>query len=402
MGRIQRIFHRKPLSPLTKLLLKWFTPAGRVLWAGSVMRSFKCTCGNQLFFDNSICVCCKHDVGWCPQCNAIVDVFINAGGRLVCSCCKAKLVKCVNYSAHNVCNRFVAADDVQNAETAFCDCCRFNRVVPDLNVEGNQEKWYRLEAAKRRTLFDLNMLGLPYGNQKDGVVPALVFDFKGDIIPDRRYRNISCGQKVYTGHDNGAITINIQEADDIERETLRVNMHEAHRSLLGHFRHEFGHYMWDVLIKGRREPDFIAIFGDHQNPPYDLALKNYYQTGPKPDWLMNYVSAYATMHPWEDFAETFAVYLDMASALDTAANRGLIPNVNFGDVDAMIEKYKGVGIALNEMNRSIGLLDYLPEVFAPPIHQKLKFIHGMRSYGAAAQPGAREPIASVETTATPG
>jgi hypothetical protein len=155
-----------------------------------------------------------------------------------------------------------------------------------------------LEAAKRRTLYDLKMLGLPYGDEKDGVVPALAFAFKGDLIADRRYRGTTGGEKVYTGHDNGVITINIQEADDIKRETLRVNMHEAHRSLLGHFRHEFGHYIWDVLIKDRREGDFALVFGDHKNPVYDVALKNYYQSGPKADWLMNYVSAYATMHPW--------------------------------------------------------------------------------------------------------
>jgi hypothetical protein len=374
------------------------------------MRSFKCTCGNQLFFDNSICVCCKHEVGWCPSCNAIVDVTSSKDGAFICSCCNTRLAKCANYAAHNVCNRFVVCDDAKGnqrdtAAAVFCDCCRFNRVIPDLKVEGNREKWYRLEAAKRRTLYDLNMLGLPYGNQRDSVVPALVFEFKGELIPDRQYRGIGGGQQIYTGHDNGVITINIQEADDIKRETLRVNMHEAHRSLLGHFRHEFGHYIWDVLVKGQREPDFVALFGDHRNPPYDVALKNYYQTGPKADWLLNYVSAYATMHPWEDFAETFAVYLDMASALDTAANRGLIPLVDSGNIDAMIEAYKNLGIALNEMNRSIGLLDYLPELFAKPIHEKLRFIHSLRKL--AKSPGnsskvARDPIAGAQVTATTG
>src|SRR5258707_10989510 len=134
------------------------------------MRSFKCTCGSQLFFDNSICMCCKHDVGWCPSCNAIVDVTPSADGAFICSCCNIRLVKCANYAEHNVCNRFVVSDDLQgdqkNSPAVLCDCCRFNRVIPDLKVEGNWEKWSRLEAAKRRTLYDLNMLGLPYGNQQ--------------------------------------------------------------------------------------------------------------------------------------------------------------------------------------------------------------------------------------------
>ncbi len=349
------------------------------------MRSFTCTCGNQLFFDNSICMNCKREVGWCPTCHAITDVTTTDDGAFECSCCATSLVKCSNYASYNVCNRFVArlvGEGTQGETSAgiFCDCCRFNRTIPDLTVDGNREKWYRLEGAKRRTMYDLDMLGFPYGTEKDGVQPGLVFEFKGDAIPDRVYRGMGGGQKVYTGHDNGVITLNIQEADDIEREKLRVTMHEAHRSLLGHFRHEFGHYIWDVLVKNQKENDFSTAFGDHTNPGYDLSLTNYYANGPRTDWLLNYVSAYATMHPWEDFAETFAVYLDMVSALDTAAHGGLISAVDPHDLDAMVDAYKKLGIALNEMNRANGLLDYLPEVFAKPIREKLRFVHGLTKY----------------------
>jgi hypothetical protein len=350
------------------------------------MRSFSCTCGNELFFDNSICMCCKHEVGWCPRCVAITDVTTGNDGAFICPRCDAKMVKCSNYASFNVCNRFVLRKEGEGSQGQtsagiFCDCCRFNRIIPDLKIPGNKEKWYRLEAAKRRTLYDLNLVGLPYGNERDEIVPPLVFEFKGDPIPDKRYRGMGDGQKVFTGHDCGVITINIQEADDIEREKLRVNMHEAQRSLLGHFRHEFGHYVWDVMIKGKSEPACIALFGDHNDPGYDVALKAYYKDGPKPNWLLNYVSAYATMHPWEDFAETFAVYLDMSSTLDTAMYRNLIPPVDPKDLDAMVDAYKRLGIALNEMNRTIGLLDFLPEVFAKPIREKLRYIHGLTRNG---------------------
>jgi hypothetical protein len=346
------------------------------------MRSFSCTCGNELFFDNSLCVCCKREVGWCPQCMAITDVTTSNDGAFICPHCDSSLVKCSNYASYNVCNRFVLRKDGEGTQSKtsagiFCDCCRFNRVIPDLSVAGNKEKWYRLEAAKRRTLYDLNLLGLPYGNAQDNITPPLFFEFKGDIIPDKKYRGMGYGQKVYTGHDNGVITINIQEADDIEREKLRVNMHEAQRSLLGHFRHEFGHYIWDVMIKGKIEDKCIALFGDHMNPTYDIALQDYYKNGPKPNWLLNYVSAYATMHPWEDFAETFAVYLDMSSSLDTAAYQDLISPVDPTDLNALVDTYKKLGISLNEMNRTIGLLDFLPELFAKPIREKLRFIHGL-------------------------
>ena len=181
------------------------------------------------FFDNSVCVCCKKEVGWCPQCNAIADVTTDVDGKITCSCCKSRLVKCTNYAEHNVCNRFLVrngSDGINSGVNLYCDCCRFNRTIPDLSVEGNRAKWYRLEAAKRRTLYDLDMVGFPYGTEKDGIVPRLAFEFKGDVIPDKVYRGMGPAQKVFTGHDNGVITINIQEADDVEREKLRVNMGE--------------------------------------------------------------------------------------------------------------------------------------------------------------------------------
>ena len=132
-----------------------------------------------------------------------------------------------------------------------------------------------------------------------------------------------------------------------------------------------------MLIKGRTEKDFVAVFGDHTNPQYDAALKTYYQDGPKPNWLLNYVSAYATMHPWEDFAETFAVYLDMVSALDTAYNGGFIREPVLSDLNGMVKAYQKLGIAMNEMNRSNGLLDFLPEVIADPVREKLRYVHNL-------------------------
>jgi len=362
------------------------------------MRRFKCSCGNELFFENSVCVKCKRDVGWCPHCRFITDVKSTDDGGFTCSTCGEHLVKCTNYASFNVCNHFVAGQPPQGEQGktsagVLCDACRFNRVIPDLSVPGNKEKWYRLESAKRRVLYDLDLLGFPYGNNTEGI-PKLAFDFKADIVPTQKFRGMTGGQKVFTGHDNGVITINIQEADDVFRETLRVNMGEAQRSLLGHFRHEFGHYIWDAMVKGKREPECIAIFGDHNNPPYDAALKGYYKDGPKPNWLTNYVSAYATMHPWEDFAETFAVYVDGASALDTAWHGGLWPEPNLKNVDEMIESYRKLGVALNEMNRNNGLLDFLPEVIAEPIRVKLRFIHSLANpVRADAPPQAAAAVA---------
>lgn len=354
------------------------------------MRTFTCSCKNILYFDNVVCIKCKHTVGWCPVCKAIHDVLPAGGSTFTCTQCHTPLIQCHNYAAHNVCNRFLVPPPAPTSSAAapaapapapapepLCDYCRFNQTIPDLSVPGNQAKWAHIEAAKRRTLYQFDMLRLPYGTQEEGVNPPLAFEFKADVVPDGVYRDSGGGQKVFTGHANGVITINIQEADDVAREKLRVEMHEPQRSLLGHFRHELGHYVWEVAVKGQREPECVALFGDHNNPTYSDALAAYYQNGPRPDWLTHYVSAYATMHPWEDFAETFAVYLDMTSALHTASHNGLIPAINLRDLDAMVLAYQKLGIALNEMNRANGLLDYLPEVIAPDVHQKLAFIHSL-------------------------
>jgi hypothetical protein len=343
------------------------------------MRTFTCRCGNVLFFDNSLCLACNSEVGFCPQCQTISALVPSGEAGYACgnADCGAALVKCGNYAQHDVCNRMVPA----GGETAnlLCDCCRYNATIPDLSVPGNLQKWYRLEAAKRRLFYDLDQLGLPYGTAADGFQPPLVFDFKADVIPKNDFwRPTTATERVYTGHADGRITINIREADDVEREKLRVDMAEAHRTLVGHFRHEIGHYYWDLLVKDRVEAECAAVFGDPSSPTYAEALERHYTEGPPTDWQETYLSAYASMHPWEDFAETWAVYLDMTSALDTAHHNGFGGTERPGaELEALLGRYQKLGIALNEINRSIGLLDVVPEVFVPPVVEKLQYIHDL-------------------------
>jgi hypothetical protein len=247
------------------------------------------------------------------------------------------------------------------------------------------EKWYRLEAAKRRLFYDLDLLGLPYGIAPQEEGTALRFEFKADVtIVNESWRPMGLKEQVFTGHADGTITINIREADDVERERLRVQLGEAQRTLLGHFRHEIGHYYWDLLVKPKREEDFKALFGDPMNPSYEEALKRYYENGAPTDWQPQFVSAYATMHPWEDFAETFATYLDMVSTLDTAYHVGLLAtSPSLQDLDAMVVQYQQVGVALNELNRSMGLLDVVPEVLTPGAKEKMEFVHQVTVAGAS-------------------
>ncbi|MBI1367622.1 MAG: hypothetical protein GC162_03095 [Planctomycetes bacterium] len=344
------------------------------------MKTFECTCGARLFFENSQCLACGRDVGWCPICRAIRSLDVDAdGGATRCGYCRAALIKCHNYAVENVCNRCVVSDVQGTAPGALCDYCRFNQTIPDLTVAENRQRWYRLEQGKRRLLYTLDLLGLPYGTASDGVHPPLSFDFKADAsIVRQNWFSFGQHEQVHTGHLDGKITINLREAEPVEREKLRVAFDEAHRTIIGHFRHEISHYYWQMLVSGRCEDAFAAAFGDHRAISYENARQNYYQQGPAPDWRARFVSAYASMHPWEDFAETFATYLDVVSVLDTAGNMGLYAvDPRHAELDPMLERYEKLGVMFNEMNRAMGLTDLVPEVFSRPVAGKMKFVHDL-------------------------
>ncbi|MBZ9556616.1 MULTISPECIES: putative zinc-binding metallopeptidase [unclassified Modicisalibacter] len=341
------------------------------------MRTYSCTCGSRLFFDNTRCLNCQREVGWCPVCQGIsaLEPLAEGGFRCTNAECGAALLKCFNYLEHDVCNRMIPLDGNGEAD-ALCDCCRYNDVVPDLSIEGHRERWAALEAAKRRLFYTLDLLGLPHGTAEEGFEPPLSFSFMADALPDAGlWRSTAGTDKVYTGHAEGHITINVKEADDVERERLRVDMHESHRTLIGHFRHEIGHYYWDLLVKGRDEAASREVFGDHDSPPYGEALERYYESGPPDDWAQRYVSAYATMHPWEDFAETFAFYLDIVAVLDTAHHLGVSAADHDASLTRMLAAFHQVGLGVNELNREMGLTDLVPEVVTPAIRDKLAYVH---------------------------
>ncbi len=344
------------------------------------MNLYKCQCNNTLHFDSSQCVACHREVGWCPQCQGIRAMEPLEGASYVCLHCHAHLQKCTNYAIHQVCNRWVAEAGEHTA--AFCDYCRFNEIIPDIRIPENKQRWYRIETAKRQLLYTLDILNLPYGTVAEGFELPLSFDFKADIIPEgEQWRWMAEEEKVYTGHANGKITINSKEADPVEREKLRVGFGETHRTLIGHFRHEIAHYYWQLLVQNKCEEACKKVFGDPNNPTYTDALNAYYRSGPRPDWQTEYISAYASMHPWEDFAETFATYLDMVAVLDTAENVRLTtgePIENYGnELDNMLIRYEVLGIKINELNRTMGLQDLVPEVFTPGVVKKMRFIYGL-------------------------
>ncbi len=244
-----------------------------------------------------------------------------------------------------------------------------------------------MELAKHRLFYTLLRLQLPTPNRNDDAQGGLVFDFLADS-PDPN------GPKVMTGHDEGLITLALAEADDAEREARRTRMGEPYRTLLGHFRHEVGHYYWDVLVRDTGQEDACrAIFGDDRQS-YEDALKRHYAEGAPADWQDNFVSTYATAHPWEDWAETWAHYLHIVDSLETAGSFGLEvhPSIDSDDLlhaesrvdpyeeprfDRLAEVWLPLTIALNAMNRSMGLGDLYPFVLSPAVITKLSFIHNL-------------------------
>ncbi|MEO7598452.1 MAG: putative zinc-binding metallopeptidase [Opitutus sp.] len=347
------------------------------------MKTFHCdVCGSLVFFENVSCVHCGHALGFLPDVLDLSAVELEsakiqralapaAGGR--------RYRVCANGQQHSVCNWLVPEEEPD----AFCASCRLNDVIPDLSVTGNQARWHRLELAKRRLVYTLLKLGLPTDRVPSENRPSLRFRFLGETR----------GQPgPLTGHEDGLITINITEADDDVREQRRVSLLEPLRTLLGHFRHEVAHYYWDRLIADSPWLDrFRQLFGN-ERADYGAALQRHYRHGPPIDWVERSVSAYASVHPWEDWAETMAHYFHIIDSLETAGGFGMSlrpkhPSARMMTADArkIAESHPGfeqllatwfpLTYALNSLNRGMGLPDLYPFVLSEIAVSKLRFVH---------------------------
>lgn len=330
------------------------------------MRTFQCECGNTLFFDSTHCLQCNRATARCASCESVAPLN-QVDGAIQCgqAACAATLRLCENNSVHNACNGSVVSDASTSAR--LCSFCQLNTVIPDLSVPSNLDKWRKLEAAKHRVLAVVKHLGFPLPGAGDQLEPKLQFQFKSDQ-----------SEPVVTGHADGCITINLREADSVEREKTRVQFDEPQRTLVGHFRHELGHYYWQLLVKNHCLGAYRDVFGEETNPAYESARQRYYETGPPANWQDEFISAYASMHSWEDFAETFSSYLDMASILLTTNHFGFT-NTPLNNFDMMLTAYRQIAVVANEMNRDIGLLDLVPETIAARVADKLRFVHRLRA-----------------------
>lgn len=347
------------------------------------MRLFSCGhCGQRLYFENVSCTRCGSSLGFLPDRLELVSLDASGDGFWRPHGEGISYRMCVNYAQHAVCNWMIPAD----VSHEFCPACRLNQTIPDLGVEGNIDLWRSLETEKRRLVYSLLRLGLPLAPLSDGP-DCLAFDFLADTATPFSERG-----KVLTGHAKGIITINIKEADPAERERMRGKLDEPYRTLLGHFRHESGHYYWDRLVRDTHWlQECRALFGD-ETQDYGEALERHYQQGAPPNWQEHFISGYATMHPWEDWAETWAHYLHIVDTLETAWAFGIDSRPRAGDddgdrvrhdfdphretsIETLIEHWLPLAFALNSLNRSMGHEHAYPFVISPAVVEKLGFVH---------------------------
>jgi hypothetical protein len=333
------------------------------------MRDFICpNCGQHLSFENSVCLSCGSRLGFSLEDKAFLVIATGEDSEHGGAVDAADYQLCANLHAAK-CNWLVKVAPVRR----LCQSCVLTRTRPNNTDTEAMAAFALAEQAKRRLIAELYELKLPIVGRDEDREYGLAFDLLS-----------SATQKVFTGHDNGVITLDLAEGDDVHREQLRTSMDEPYRTLLGHFRHEVGHYYFYRLVgtSSAYQQRFTELFGD-PDADYQAALDRHYSEGAPKGWEKNYVSSYATMHPAEDWAETFAHYLHIRDTLDTAAAFTFAPaNATFdrkqlgpSGFDTIIELWVPLAWALNMVNRSMGKDDLYPFVLPVPVLEKMRFIH---------------------------
>jgi len=331
------------------------------------MKRFQCDCGTQVFFENHRCVNCEARLGFDPITMEMLSLTPTGEGQYEDSDSN-RFKFCDNGVTFDVCNWLLPADDHDHN---LCFACQFNRTIPNQSLPENDRRWQRLEEAKKRLFFTVMRLELPLTNGWQDPENGLLIDF----IDDGRSQPSYGDSFISTGHLNGVITVNPLEADDIARTTARTELNQRYRTVLGHMRHESGHYYWDRLNPDDdTRADFARQFGD-ESRDYSEALKEYYRNGPPKTWRSHFISAYASSHPTEDWAESWGHYLHIYDAMETAAAQQIIDEwPSEMPVTKRIHIWRGLSITLNELNRSVGRGDAYPFVINDVVAEKLEFV----------------------------
>ncbi len=337
------------------------------------MRDFLCpNCGQHLTFENSVCLSCGSPVGFSLPGVAMLVIASGPDSEHGGAVDASQYRLCANLHLAE-CNWLVKLDPASTVQGELCASCRLTRTRPNDSDTTALAAFAAAEKAKRRLIVELAELELPITGRDADPQYGLAFDLLSSEF-----------DKVFTGHEDGVITLDLAEGDEVHREQLRKAMDEPYRTLLGHFRHEIGHYYYYRRVdpSPTYRERFQQLFGD-PNADYPAALDRHYQNGPPEGWENNYISSYATMHPAEDWAETFAHYLHIRDTLDTSAAFGLAPAGATFDrralgpsgFDSIIEMWLPLAWSLNMVNRSMGRDDLYPFVLPTPVLDKMRFIH---------------------------
>ncbi|MGH3676258.1 MAG: zinc-binding metallopeptidase family protein [Mycobacterium sp.] len=333
------------------------------------MRDFICpNCGQHLAFENSLCLSCRRPLGFSLDDMALLVIASGEDSGQTGFVDADKYQLCANMHLAE-CNWLVEKGHIEK----LCTSCALTRTRPNDSDTKALPAFANAERAKRRLIAELSELKLPIVGRDEDPEYGLAFDLLSSLQ-----------ETVFTGHQNGVITLDLAEGDDVHREQLRIEMDEPYRTLLGHFRHEIGHYYYYRLVSASQDYTrrFRELFGDPA-ADYQGALDRHYQDGPPDGWQEIYVSSYATMDPAEDWAETFAHYLHIRGSLDTAAAYGFAPAaatferrvLGPSGFDQIIEMWLPLSWALNMINRSMGKRDLYPFVLPPAVLEKMRFIH---------------------------
>lgn len=330
------------------------------------MKSLYCQCGQPVFYDNTRCRNCQRLLGFHPLAGTMVSLEPGPESRYHGSD-GIDYALCANRRDYEACNGIVPVPGYEKP-AEYCFCCGLNRTIPDLSHPRNLPRWRKLEQAKRRLVSGLSDLGLAVITPPASGWPALHFDF----LEDQRSNPGAPEAFVATGHRNGLVTINVLEADEVQRASQMELSSERYRTLLGHFRHEAGHYYYYQLVT--RLPEFTTLFGNPAED-YDAALRRYYEQGPPPGWQEHHVSAYASSHPLEDWAESFAHYLHMHDMMQTALARDVLQPVDISNtLRGRLADWATLSVTVNELNHSLGLGDAYPFVVNPGTCAKFEYI----------------------------
>lgn len=340
------------------------------------MKIFQCShCKYPLYFENNECENCAHLCGYRDSDHTMLT-FDPLSIGLISNAEKIEYKYCKN-KEHDVCNWVLEKDDRND----YCRACQLNRTIPDLSDGDNFYKWQHLEVAKHRLIYQLQKIGLDLPS-KMSTADGLCFDFISK----------SNNPKIMTGHSDGVVTILLREADSVIREQTRKDMKELYRTLIGHLRHEVGHYFWDRLVSSNKDvlAGFREIYGNEE-VNYNNAMQTYYKNGAPENWQDSYITKYATAHPWEDWAETWAHYLHIMDMVETAhffrlkvnpiaISENMTINATFDpyaihEFETIVRTCVPLSFAVNSINRAMGIPDVYPFVITPIVVKKMSFIH---------------------------